>query len=104
MAWLSNLVEWWQHWMPLVALVAFAVIFTCALARRTKWILPVWLLFLVATGLHTGWLLLLIFVDLTDFAAMGVMFLVMFSWPASVTFIALLFIRPRRKEKINAAS
>jgi hypothetical protein len=103
MAWLPDLVEWWQRWMLLVALVAFAVVFTCALARRTKWILPVWLLFLVATGLHTAWLLLLISAGLTDFAAMGVMFLVMFSWPVSVTFIALPFIRPRRREETNAA-
>ena len=100
---LLDIVDFHKRWMLLVALIAFVVIFTCAMGRYSKWVGPIWLVFLIATGLHTAWLLSLILAGLTDFAALGVMFLIMLSWPVSLTFVALLFIRPCRREEPNAA-
>jgi len=74
------------------------VVVLCSLYRHSRWIIPIWLLFTLVTGAHTVLVILSLFAGLTDFAAMGVMFLAMLSWPVTATFVALLFARPRKRK------
>jgi hypothetical protein len=98
---LQDVVHFHEKWMLLLAVIGLVVILLCAFARHSTWIYPVWLLSVFLTGLHTAWLVWLALAGLQDFAALGVMFLAMFSWPVSATFVLLLFVRPRPKGQPN---
>ena len=101
---IADLLDFHEHWMPFIALLAFIVILTFALARRNGWIVPAWWLFVVATGLHTLWLLLMLFSRLTDFAGLAVVVLIILTWPILLTFVALLLFRPRRRQLADPSS
>jgi hypothetical protein len=102
MAWLTHLVEWWQHWMIAAALVAALLVGFCIGFQPRRWFFPIWLLLVVATGLHVL-LTVFAFFGFGGFGAMSVLHLALFSWPVPATFVVLLFIRPRRSDAHNAA-
>ena len=97
---LPKLVHFHGKWMPATVCAGVGIVVLCACFRQTRWIIPVWLLSVLATGAHTACVALLLCSGLTDFAGMAALYLAMLSWPVTATFIALLFARPRKR---NAA-
>ena len=74
----------------------------CFIYRRRSWIIPVWTVLILVCGLHTLILGHAFFAGLEGFAAMGLMYLLLFSLPVTITFLALLFVypKPRKTKKI----
>ena len=99
---INDALEFYDNLRLWLILFGVALILTCWLARHTRWIVPIWFFFIAVTGLHTACLVVLAFAGLKDFAALGVMFLVMLSWPISLTFLALLSVRPRSRKDPGA--
>jgi hypothetical protein len=102
MAWLNDYVMWWQSWMIVAVIVAVLIVGFCIRFQMRRWLLPIWFLLVLVTGLH---ILLTIFAFFVSggFLAISVFYLALFSWPVPATFVALLFIRPRRPDAHNTA-
>lgn len=79
------------------AFIVLGLTVTCCIPLQPKrWFLPLWLFLLTATGLHIllSVVLLVIAMNGDGWLGMSVVFLLMFSWPVPLTFLALLVLRP----------
>lgn len=87
-----------EKWVLATLAGGIIAVLLCIRYRHSRWIVSLWSLLLVTTGVHTGLIGLLFFDRSTDYAAVGALFLAMISWPVTFTFVALLFAYPKKRK------